>query len=294
MPEIWTNSRLKCLQTCPMKEKFRYRDELVPIGRSKALQIGTAIHKGIELWSVVAGVKELETQLPYPSSTEEANEQTIALATVQAMLEGYFAIYDEFKEHQPETLFDLGMRYPIKGGKMRTSRAIHVCGKIDDIATINGEQWLVEYKTASQIDKSYFDRLYVDSQITMYMMAARRMGYKPVGVIYRVLKKPSIRQRQNETVEKFTERLRLDYLQRPEFYYYETRLYRTQDDLIDFEKELWYQVVQAERNARKGVCWRHTKSCSDYGTCPYLPLCMRDNDAELMFEHREANEELRG
>lgn len=294
MAEIWTNSRLKCLQTCPMKEKFRYRDNLVPTGKRRALQIGTAVHKGIEMWSVAAGVQELKAGFAFPENTEEANEQTIALATVQAMLEGYFAIYDEFTEHHPEATFDLGMRYPIKGGKLRTSRAMRICGKIDDIAVIDGAQWLVEYKTASQIDKSYFDRLYVDSQITMYMMAARRMGFNPVGVIYRVLKKPLIRQRQNETVEAFTERLRMDYLQRPEFYYYETRLYRDQSDLEAFERDLWYQAKQAEKNAQKGFCGRYTQSCSAYGTCPYLPLCTNESGAELLFEYREPNEELKG
>ncbi|MDO4371071.1 MAG: PD-(D/E)XK nuclease family protein [Clostridia bacterium] len=79
MPEIWTNSRLKCLQTCPMKEKFRYRDELVPIGRSKALQIGTAIHKGIELWSVVAGVKELEAQLLCANKSDVNSKQNVEI-----------------------------------------------------------------------------------------------------------------------------------------------------------------------------------------------------------------------
>ena len=175
---------------------------------------------------------------------------------------------------------------------MRKSKGTILAGKIDAIAVINGEQWIVEYKTASQIDKTYFDRLYVDSQITFYMMAARRLGYNPVGVIYRVIRKPQIKQRQSETVDAYIERLIQDYLARPEFYFFQTKLYRSQSDIDQFEIDVWREIKQANLNAEKGHVFRHSHACSNYGRCAYLPLCTGEAGAEIMYEYKEPHEEL--
>lgn len=287
--DIWTNSRLKMYQACPMKEKFRYRDCLVPISKGMALHIGSAVHKGIEEWSIDAALASMDFE--FPTSSAEAEAQDIARGTVQAMLTGYFAQYEPFEKHDPEIAFDIGARFPIKNG-MRRSNKIKLWGKIDDIAEIDGQQWIVEYKTASQIDKSYFDRLYVDSQITFYMMAAKRCDFNPVGVLYRVLRKPQIRKRQGETVDAFIERMAQDYLARPEFYFFETKLYRSQEDIEQFEKDVWHEIKQSNANAEAGHFFRHSHSCSNYGTCPYLPLCTGEAGAEMMYEHKEPHEEL--
>lgn len=287
--DIWTNSRLKTYQACPMKEKYRYRDCLAPIGRRDALNIGTAVHRGIEKRSVEAALEELK--FDFPADQEAYDAQEIMRGTVKAMLNGYFAIYPPFEEHDPEIEFEIGARFSTCRG-MRRSNKIKLAGKIDDIATIDGEQWIVEYKTASQIDKSYFDRLYVDSQITFYMMAAMRCDFKPVGVLYRVLKKPQIRRKQNETVEAFVERMEQDYLARPDFYFCESKYFRTTADIAQFERDIWFEIKQANLNARDGHIYRHSHSCSNYGTCPYLPLCTGEAGAEMMFEHRKPNEEL--
>lgn len=287
--DIWTNSRLKAYQSCPMYEKFRYRDCLAPKGKKDALVFGTAIHKGIEMRSIEAALDELK--FDYPGSTDEANAQEIMRGTVKAMLTGYFTHFPPFEEHEPELQFEIGARYPTKSG-MRRSNRIKLCGKIDDLAMIDGKLWVIEYKTASKIDKSYFDRLYVDSQITFYMMAAKRIDLNPVGVLYRVLRKPQIKQRANETVDAYIERLTADYLARPDFYFFESKQYRTTSDLEKFELDTWHEIKQANQAAKEGHFFRHSHSCSNYGTCPYMPLCTGENGAEALYEFREPHEEL--
>lgn len=285
--EIWTSSRLKSYQTCPMKEALRYRKCLAPIQSKQALAIGTAVHKGIEMWDEEAGLSALN--FPFPSSQEEADEQDIARVTVLGLLRGYFQTYAPFEQHMPELSFHL----PMRTGK-RNSRIFEVAGKIDDVATIDGQNWLVEYKTASKLDASYFDRLYVDSQITMYMAAGERLGLKPVGVIYRVLRKPQIRRGKTESVEQFLNRLESDIASRPEFYFMERRLYRSTADLADFESMLYHEAKQANTMYKQGRCYKHSTACSVYGRCEYLPLCMGEAGAEALYETREPHEELKG
>jgi hypothetical protein len=209
--------------------------------------------------------------------------------TAEALLTGYMKRFEPFEKHEPEKLFNMSIRTP--NGRSSTRKAL--AGKIDDIAVLNGEQWLVEYKTASKLDGTYFDRLYVDTQITTYMLAARRMGYDPSGVIYRVLRKPALRKTQKESLEQFLNRLEADISARPEFYFDERKLYRTSDDLDAFERQIYHETRQADENYRKGLCYKHSTACSMYGRCEYLPLCMGEAGAEAMFEIKEPHEELK-
>ena len=285
--DIWTVSRLKTFQICPMKEMLRYHECLVPIRGRSALAFGTAIHKGLETGSIDEALNALITD--YPQSQEEADEQDIASVTVRALLEGYFKHYEPFAEHKPEYQFML----PMLGGRGK-SNIMAIAGKVDDLVRIDGRWWIVEYKTASRLDASYFDRLYVDSQITMYMSAMERLGYNPAGVIYRVIRKPSIRRTQKETLEAFLERLRKDIEDRPEFYFIERQLYRDKNDLREFEHTLYTEARLERDMKRKGNYFRHTTACSLYGACEYLPICMKEAGAlEALYEHREPNEELK-
>ena len=99
--DIWTNSRLKTYQACPMKEKFRYRDCLVPIGKKEALNLGTAVHRGIETWSIDAAIEALE--FDFPANQEAYDAQEIMRGTVRAMLNGYFASTSPSKSMIPRS-----------------------------------------------------------------------------------------------------------------------------------------------------------------------------------------------
>lgn len=284
--DIWTISRLKTYQVCPFKEVLRYREKLSPIKSRSALAFGTAIHKGLETWDVDEALNMLITD--YPTTQEEADEQDVAMVTVRALLEGFFNKFEPFDEHKPEFEFKM----PMKAGR-RNSTKLEIAGKLDDLVKIDERWWVVEYKTASKLDSSYFDRLYVDSQITMYMYAMERMGFNPAGVIYRVIRKPGLRRGQKESLEGFLNRLSKDIEDRPDFYFLEHQLYRTKTDLQEFEHTLYQEAMLENKQFKKGDYFRHTTACSMYGACEYLPICMQEAGAlEALYEHREPHEEL--
>ena len=283
--EIWTVSRLKAWQTCPMKEALRYRECLAPKGKKSALAIGSAIHKGIETWDIDEALKLL--CVDFPRDQEEADAQEIAIVTVEALLNGYFQRFEPFEEHKPEKPFELRMI-----SDHGRSYKFYIAGKIDDLVEIDGRHWIVEYKTASRLDGSYYDRLYVDSQITMYMYAMERLGYDVAGVIYRVIRKPSLRRGKTESLEQFKGRLIQDIEDRPEFYFEERKLHRSRDDIKTFEKMIFKEASLAEKLYKSGCAFQHSTACSMYGACEYLPLCMGEAGAEAMFEKRPPHEEL--
>jgi hypothetical protein len=288
MPDVLTYSRIKMRKNCPASEHYRYEQCLTPITRKQSLSIGSAVHKGLETGSIEEALKLFDDILP--NSQDEMDELEINKVIVSAMLAGYFAKFKPFLEYKAEIQFDIPILNPLT---KHISHSFRLQGKIDKLAKIDGLWWLVEYKTASQINQGYFERLELDEQITTYIYAAQKeWNIKIAGVIYRVLKKPSIRQTKKETLEQFCKRLEKDYIDRPEFYFYEQQLYRSQEDLERFEQELWDFTQQYLYEKRNGINYRNCSRCLDWGRCQYMPICCNEPDWNLKYEVKEINEEL--
>ena len=288
--EVLTFSRIKARKNCPMAEHIRYDLELVPRNKKKSLGLGSAVHLGLETDDIDKAVGYFDGV--FPDSQEEANELEVQRATVRAMLTGYFNRFGKWGE---ETIRELSFDIPIRNPKTgAVSRSFRLQGKIDAITVIDGKTWLVEYKTANQINKGYFDRVSLDEQITLYMYAYReKFGVKPEGVIYRVLKKPTIRQTKKESLEQFCNRLEQDYVDRPDFYFFEQKYYRSENDLKQFEKELWAFTQQYLYEKRNDINCKNASRCLDFGQCEYMPICLGEADLELDYVKKEKHEELR-
>ena len=76
--EIWTYSRLKMWANCPMSEHLRYDERLAPVRRRAALDIGTAVHRGIETRSVDEAIKMIDSVTIMDQ--QQADEMEIATA----------------------------------------------------------------------------------------------------------------------------------------------------------------------------------------------------------------------
>lgn len=291
MKEILTQSRIQMRKNCAFKEHLRYNHRLVPKRNSEARNIGTAVHKGLETHSVDAALAELDREV---HSQEEQDKLDVRKATVSAMLKGYWAAgFQEFDSLEPELKFSVPIRNPRTGA---FSKKFLFEGKVDGVAMVDGQHWLVEYKTAGALDQSYFDKLYLDTQITSYIYGAQRaLGITFAGVIYRVIRKPTIRQKQKETLDEYCKRLEADYLdpERKEFYFADAKLYRSQEDIAAFEQELWDFTQQYLFDNRCNCHMRNTSRCLDWGKCEYMPICMQEAGWEALYERREPHEELK-
>ena len=289
--EILTNSTISQFKNCRKAFYYRNIEQLVPRHESESRGIGSAVHKGIETGSVDEALALFDDI--FPSDQEEANKLETNKAIVRAMLEGYFELYGREwpGELTPELQFEVPIINPATKAQ---SRSFLLSGKVDGLLQENGKHWLVEYKTAGAVDKSYVEKLMLDQQLTTYIYGLQRQeGIKISGVIYRILRKPSIRQTKKETLEQYIERLFQDYKDRPEFYFYEEKLYRSQEDLDEFEHELW-DITQDLLKCRKdGLWYKNTSRCKDWGRCEYIPLCAKQPDAMDLFKTRETNIELK-
>lgn len=287
--ELLTYSRLRLRLNCPFAEHLRYDQHLAPKAFSAARLLGSAVHKGLETDSIPKAMAVFDSALPV--TQEQQNDLDMDKAVCRAMLEEAREAFAPLPGLMPEQQFRLPIRNPATGA---ISRSYLLAGKVDGICTLEDETWLVEYKTASTVDRQYIARLRLDGQVTTYLYAMERVLQRPIaGVIYRIIRKPSIRQTQKETFEAYCNRLEADYRARPDFYFVEERLYRSREDMTLFEVELWDMTQRMLWERKKDIHHRNTARCTDFGTCEYMPICLQEAGWEGLYEYKEANEELR-
>lgn len=200
----------------------------------------------------------------------------------------------------------------------RASRTYQQGGKLDGLVDIEGRPWLLEHKTASEDintpDASYWRRLAIDSQVSMYALANWQAGYKVEGTVYDVMKKPGIRPKKitqaqqkklkekreylgyscmqtdveaceanewRETDNMYGLRLALEIEANPERYFQRRTVPRMDNELIEFAGELWHVAKDIAEAKRTGRHYRNSGACMNYGRpCQYLGICSGHDDPE--------------
>jgi len=154
-------------------------------------------------------------------------------------------------------------------------------GKMDGIF-FRGKQnavWLFETKTKSRIeDSAIADIMPFELQVGIYLWAVWRLtGVVPAGVLYNILRRPGLRQKQGESLATFGARMIQDIHDRPDWYFIRMEMEITKTDLERTEAELrdlvgdfilWWKGQTGH--------YRNSSHCENkYGTCHMLPICSR-------------------
>lgn len=323
---ILTYSALNTFRGCPRKFKHRYLDHLQPRQKAESLSFGSVIHSGLELWYRSVGQSDRLWKLldfidgQFSGRVGDLQEK-YRWQLARAMLTGYATRYpsEEFQVVEIEKVFNGEIRNPETG---RPSQTFVMAGKADGIVQLPDGMYLLEHKTASTIDSNYLEKLWTDTQIALYSFYLRQMGYPIVGIIYNVLLKTRLQQRQGETQEEFEARhaalaaknksgRSTAQRQAPEsdeefqarlaeWYsdagaFHRERIYLSEDRMAMLQDEVW-EITQQFLDARRRGKWLlNTSSCFSFQRpCEYLPYCqsgfnpnIRDNLFDIAAPHEE-------
>src|SRR5690606_25351104 len=86
-------------------------------------------------------------------------------------------------------------------------RSFKLAGLVDGIIRIGGEYFILDHKTASQVDADYLEKLWTDFQITIYAHYIEQTMGSPITIIlYNVLVKEKLQQSKGETEEELQAR----------------------------------------------------------------------------------------
>lgn len=241
-------SRMKLFKSCRRAYYFKYIENLEPVEKSDALQTGSNYHSLLE---------QLYT----------GNKLDDDYSKERAMAEAYRKyIYPKFNVKSVEDW----KQKPIAGHML--------IGRVDGIAD---DGCLVEHKTTSaEITEEYEYNLLWDEQILayMYLTGARK-------VYYTICRKPTIRQKKNESDEEFFERM-------VEWYDTDTdskirllEIHRTDEEVKKFASEFIKVCDDMERAEEKDDLYMNTQYCNHWGRrCEYSSICLNYNPNQSYIE----------
>ena len=281
-----TSTQLATMRRCPRQHYLRYELGLSRIRTATPLRLGSAFHVGLEaynsfpLYHDQAGIATILDEVTggYDVCPDWADPVAweVERQTLRQLLAGHFWRYsaDNIEYIAAEQTFDIPLINPATG---RTSRTFHLAGKIDGIVRLSdGRIAIIEYKTSGEDvspESAYWLRLRYDGQISMYVLAARAIGYDVETVLYDVTRKPTIRLRKDETPAQYGRRLLDDIGKRPDHYLARREIPRLEPDLVRFQSELWQQAKGLIESRRHGRWFRNAgRFTCDY--CQFAGMCL--------------------
>ena len=290
---ILTNSEIQTAKTCLRKEFLSYQLRLRPDRDQVYFRIGSAVHEGLDL--AKQGKPQDEAILAACELVEGYDR-----SAVMAMLICYFQYTKPVGEIiASELSFQMPIINPATGVKMRVAE---IAGKIDGIVRLNdGRLAILEHKTTSDdlTDNSvYWKRLRIDSQISLYYVAAQYLGYDVETIIYDVIRKPTIKPYKetenkkykkdgtlyanmhdaDETPESYGKRCIDAITEKPWYFYQRKEIPRLADDIAEANYEVW-QWAKMIHDCKTNHRWpRNTGACVGFGICQYFDICTNGYD----------------
>jgi hypothetical protein len=198
--ELITHSRQAAFKACRRKHYFAYERGLRRTDDARALRMGSAFHDGVEQLgnglSLGAACDAVRTHYDRCPTFADPLEWSYELETLLRLVCAYQWKWqgDALAYVAVELPFNLPLTNPATG---KASRWCARGGKIDGIVRMeDGRLALKETKLYSEDvsqESTLWRVLRMDEQISLYMNAARDLGYPVEAVLYDVARKPTIK-----------------------------------------------------------------------------------------------------
>lgn len=239
-------SLVKTYKMCRRKYELKYLEQLEPIAKSQALQDGSDYHSIIENFYNGDGIGYHDGCNP----------------KIMAMAMAYFLyVWQKYEELKRIEYAEKWFEYPLTKKHSLVGR--------NDAVTKDGIP--VEHKTTSMdVDDEYVYALQWDEQILSYMLANSINE-----MYYTVVKKPTIRQKQNETDWEFYDRC-------VDWYGVDTdkkvKVIKVTRSFVEIEEHRKNLIVMANEIEGCKHFYRNPSACTCYNRrCEYSQVCLNYN-----------------
>jgi hypothetical protein len=276
-----TNSSQNCFKECKRKYLYAYELKYRPITEGKALRIGSITHEGLDQLAKGVPLDMVcdAIQNTYEAKAEYNEELMLEAVTVCCLLRGYANAWANSPVEilESETTFEL----PIINQNGNAMTGFRQAGKRDRVCRLpDGRIALMETKTVGEdisAGSDYRNVLAINSQISMYINAAREQGLEIETSLYDCIRKPTIRPTKNAkpmTPGEWNAKLTADIAERPEYYFQRFEVPRLDSDIEEFKSEL-ADVAKDILECRRSKRWyRNTGNCRKWSSlCKYYGIC---------------------
>lgn len=244
-----SSSKVKTYKACHKLYYFKYVEGLASENSAQTLVDGLNYHAGVE--AINNGAE--------PKLDIENDPKTSAMIMA-------------YKKHIAPQLSVTEAEVPFE---LKLTPNVTLVGRFDGVT---GAGVVVEHKTtSSDIDDEYVYDLQWDEQVLNYMLASGKDL-----VIYTAIKKPTIRQKQNETATEFYERCLAWYDEDNEHKFGVMTVVREKSEIEAQRRQLISVAHEmSAREARKNkdmAFFRNPNYCGQYGRrCEFASICLDYN-----------------
>jgi len=285
----WSYSALKLFRKCKRKFYWKQILRISPRREAAPLVISNAVHEGLARWycakrtsmkkiaaQIVEDVQKRIEQNVNFYDQEEYDKLTILLSTLTGMLIAYSKVYTDDRQKWSFTKKDTEVWFQVNLGPFDFR------GRIDLLPTQKGKLLVVDHKVVSSIGKSFVEKLPMDGQLRGYILGCKQgLKLSPSKVVYNLIRKCKLRQKSNESLEEFTQRIQDDYTNDPDFYFQREPLRFSKGDIEAFEYDLrkthqeYANLINDSDDPLDPREWTaNDDACDDYfRTCEFFPLC---------------------
>lgn len=251
----YSHSRVECSKSCHYKYKLRYKDKLKVIpdySADNALICGNTMHQGAET-TLDDALKFYYSNYPIISDlhVNEVMKFEYLIPKIHEIISGINVYKKEFR--------------------INTSRFIGIVDLItkNDDGTVD----VFDYKYSNAVDK------YVESpQLHLYKYFLEQMGFKVRKLGFIFIPKVSIRQKQEESLYQFRNRLmeelKISKIRIMEVQYDTTKVIEFLDDIINITED-----TDFKKNPTRLCDW-----------CDYKKLCLEENDVDMQLPSSKRRE----
>lgn len=317
--QIITTSRMKAFNACLRMHHIKYELGYRPVEDREASEFGSIFHKGLEAWWLAHAqgrplVALAEAQAALTAAAQGATHfDEVSAAKASLLMVGYDARWSaamaDFEVIGVESAFTAQLPVPANA---KRARGLRVAGKIDVLVRrlSDGTNWNVEHKTTSADltpGSIYWQRLRMDTQVSVYFEGAEALGYPLTGCLYDVISKPQQRpykatpqeqrkytkekrdkfgtvtepsrlyatqRAEDETMEEFKARMAAEIASAPEAYFQRSEVVRLEHELEESRRDTYDTAMMIREARNRGQAPRNPDACFLFNrACDFLGVC---------------------
>jgi len=308
--EVITKSRLSAFATCQRLHDLTYNQGYRSIAPRELADFGSLFHAGLDQWwgahvgaeplPGIALAEAIGGMVAYRAEQAPAIDDT-AMAKAELLMAAYDARWAwsmcEWEVLGVEVEFMV-----VLPGRKR----LRISGKLDKLLRkrADGTIWFVEHKTTGadlRAGSTYWQKLRMDPQVSIYHLGVRELGYEPAGCLYDVIDRPDQRpllatpvelrkytkptktepsrlyanQRDaDETLDEFKVRLAGLIGKEPEAYFARAEVIRLESEIEESLKDVTEMALQIRTGSLTGTAARNPDACFKYGRpCDFHDHC---------------------
>lgn len=312
--EVITKSRLAAYNACQRLHHLTYNLGYRSLAPREDADWGTLFHAGLDAWwgaymngGLLAFTDALAAMARHRETATGIDDA--AMAKAEVIMAAYDARWAPSMAEWEVLGVEVEFIAVIPGRKR-----LRVAGKLDKLLRrrSDGSIWFGEHKTSGadlSLGSTYWQRLRMDPQVSIYHQGLRELGHEPAGCIYDVIVRPEQRllkatpldkrkytkagalyakQRENdETIEEFRKRVSGLVAEEPDAYFARAEIVRLDSEIEASAEDVTETALQIRAGSQTGVAPRNPGACQMYGrTCEFVDVCsgLASLDDETRFQ----------